>query len=226
MVLLGETFPNFTASTTEGTIKFHEWLGDSWGVLFSHPNDFTPVCTTELARVVQLMPEFKRLGIKVIAMSCNSIESHINWIEDIKSYAETSVEQFPYPIIEDESRTLSTSLGMLDPNELDSNGLPLSARAVFIVDPNKKMRLSILYPATTGRNFDEIVRVIESLQLTDKYSVATPVDWKIGEDVMVQPSVPNETAKKLYGEKLKILNLPSTKSYLRIVPQPMDSLQN
>ncbi|KAH0563831.1 peroxiredoxin-6 [Cotesia glomerata] len=226
MVLLGETFSNFTASTTEGTIKFHEWLGDSWGILFSHPNDFTPVCTTELARVVQLMPEFKRLGIKVIAMSCNSIESHINWIEDIKSYAETSVEQFPYPIIEDESRTLSTSLGMLDPNELDSNGLPLSARAVFIVDPNKKMRLSILYPATTGRNFDEILRVIESLQLTDKYSVATPVDWKMGEDVMVQPSVPNEIAKELYGEKLKILNLPSTKPYLRIVPQPTDSIQN
>ncbi|XP_008547829.1 peroxiredoxin-6 [Microplitis demolitor] len=225
MVLLGETFPNFTASTTEGAIQFHEWLGDSWGVLFSHPNDFTPVCTTELARVVQLMPEFKRLGVKVIAMSCNSIESHINWIEDIKSYAEVPVERFPYPIIEDESRTLSTSLGMLDPNELDSNGIPLSARAVFIVDPNKKMRLSILYPATTGRNFDEILRVIESLQLTDKYMVATPVDWKKGEDVMVQPSVPHGKAEELYGDKLKVLNLPSSKPYLRIVPQPIDLTQ-
>ncbi|KAI4472261.1 hypothetical protein M0802_017000, partial [Mischocyttarus mexicanus] len=179
MVLLGETFPNFTAETQNGKIDFHDWLGDSWGILFSHPNDFTPVCTTELARVAKLMPEFNRLGIKVIALSCNSIDSHHKWIEDIKSYGEITDEEFPYPIIEDESRRLATMLGMLDPAEVDSQGLPMSARAVFIIDSSKKMRLSILYPATTGRNFDEILRVVESLHLTDKFKVATPVDWKV-----------------------------------------------
>ncbi|XP_015171111.1 PREDICTED: peroxiredoxin-6 isoform X2 [Polistes dominula] len=155
MVLLGETFPNFTAETQNGKINFHDWLGDSWGILFSHPHDFTPVCTTELAKVAKLMPEFNRLGIKVIALSCNSVDSHHKWIEDIKSYGEITDEEFPYPIIEDESRRLATMLGMLDPAELDSQGLPVSARAVFIIDPSKKMRLSILYPATTGRNFEK-----------------------------------------------------------------------
>ncbi|XP_012279690.1 1-Cys peroxiredoxin [Orussus abietinus] len=220
MVLLGETFPNFKAETSMGTVDFYQWLGNSWGILFSHPNDFTPVCTTELARVVQLMPEFKRLCVKVIAMSCNSVESHRKWIEDIKSFGDISEEGFPYPIIEDESRKLSTFFGMLDPMETDSNGLPLSARAVFVIDPSKKMRLSILYPATTGRNFDEIIRTIESLQLTEKHKVATPVDWKKGDDVMVQPTVSDEEAKKLYADDLKVIALPSGKSYLRIVPQP------
>lgn len=219
MILLGDTFPDFTAETQAGPIKFHEWLGDSWGILFSHPNDFTPVCTTELARVAKLMPEFKKLGVKVIALSCNSVESHRKWIEDIKAYGELTEEEFPYPIIEDESRKLATALGMLDPAELDSRGIPVSARAVFIIDPNKKMRLSILYPATTGRNFDEILRVVESLLLTEKYKVATPVDWKKGEDVMIQPTVPDSEAKQLY-DNIKIITLPSGKTYLRIVPQP------
>ncbi|XP_015171110.1 PREDICTED: peroxiredoxin-6 isoform X1 [Polistes dominula] len=219
MVLLGETFPNFTAETQNGKINFHDWLGDSWGILFSHPHDFTPVCTTELAKVAKLMPEFNRLGIKVIALSCNSVDSHHKWIEDIKSYGEITDEEFPYPIIEDESRRLATMLGMLDPAELDSQGLPVSARAVFIIDPSKKMRLSILYPATTGRNFDEILRVIESLHLTDKFKVATPVDWKKGEEVMVQPSVTENEAKELFPT-VKTVNLPSGKTYLRIVSQP------
>ncbi|XP_076643176.1 peroxiredoxin 6a [Halictus rubicundus] len=218
MVLLGETFPNFDAETQNGTINFHNWLGNSWGILFSHPNDFTPVCTTELARVAKLMPEFKKLGVKVIGLSCNSVDSHRKWIEDIKSYGEIK-DEFPYPIIEDESRKLASSLGMLDPAEVDGYGIPMSARAVFIIDPAKKMRLSILYPATTGRNFDEILRVIESLQLTEKYKVATPADWKIGQDVMIQPTVSEDEAKTLY-DNIKTLTLPSGKTYLRIVPQP------
>ncbi|XP_076278789.1 peroxiredoxin 6a [Lasioglossum baleicum] len=218
MVLLGETFPNFDAETQNGPINFHDWLDNSWGILFSHPNDFTPVCTTELARVAKLMPEFKKLGVKVIGLSCNSVKSHRKWIEDIKSYGEINGE-FPYPIIEDESRKLASSLGMLDPAEVDGYGIPMSARAVFIIDPAKKMRLSILYPATTGRNFDEILRVIESLQLTEKYKVATPADWKKGQDVMIQPTVSEDEAKTLY-DNIKTLTLPSGKTYLRIVPQP------
>ncbi|XP_014487293.1 PREDICTED: peroxiredoxin-6 [Dinoponera quadriceps] len=222
MVLLGETFPDFTADTQIGTIKFHEWLGDSWAILFSHPNDFTPVCTTELARVAKLMPEFKRLGVKVIALSCNSIDSHHKWIEDIRSYGDLMDKEFPYPIIEDQSRKLATLFGMLDPMEVDGQGLPMSARAVFIIDPAKKMRLSILYPATTGRNFDEIIRVIESLQLTEKYKVATPVDWKKGDDVMIQPTISDAEAKACYNS-IKTVMLPSGKTYLRIVPQPIDA---
>ncbi|XP_020282124.1 peroxiredoxin-6 isoform X2 [Pseudomyrmex gracilis] len=213
---------DFTADTQIGTIEFHNWLGDSWGILFSHPNDFTPVCTTELARVAKLMPEFKRLGVKVIALSCNSVDSHRKWIEDIKSYGKITEEEFPYPIIEDQSRKFATMLGMLDPTETDQSGLPMSARAVFIIDPAKKMRLSILYPATTGRNFDEIVRVIESLQLTDKYKVATPVDWKKGDDVMIDPKVSDSEAKACYND-IKTIPLPSGKTYLRIVPQPIDT---
>ncbi|XP_017886760.1 peroxiredoxin-6 isoform X1 [Ceratina calcarata] len=219
MVLLGETFPNFVAETQLGQINFHDWLGDSWGILFSHPHDFTPVCTTELARVIQLMPEFEKLGVKVIALSCNSVDSHHKWIEDIKAYAETDTKEFPYPIIDDEKRKLATLLGMLDPAEVDSNGVPVTARAVFVIDPAKKMRLSILYPATTGRNFNEILRVLESLQLTEKHKVATPVDWKKGEPVMIQPTVSDDEAKTLFND-IKIVTLPSGKPYLRVVPQP------
>ncbi|XP_046736773.1 peroxiredoxin-6 [Diprion similis] len=223
MVLLGEIFPNFTANSDIGQIKFHEWIGDSWAILFSHPNDFTPVCTTELARVAKLIPEFEKRGVKVIALSCNSVNSHIQWIKDIKAYGEITEKNFPYPIIEDESRTIVTALGMLDPDEVDSTGSPVSARSVFIIDPKKKMRLSILYPATTGRNFDEILRVIDSLQLTDKHKVATPVDWKNGDDVMIQPTVNDKEAKSLFGDDIKVTNLPSGKPYLRSIQQPIDS---
>ncbi|XP_011506068.1 PREDICTED: peroxiredoxin-6 [Ceratosolen solmsi marchali] len=222
MVLLGDTFPNFTAQTNIGEIDFHNWLGDSWGILFSHPNDFTPVCTTELARVVKLFPEFQRMGIKIIALSCDSVDSHLRWISDIKAYGEINDNGFPYPIIADQSRDLAITLGMLDPSELNSEGLPVSARTVFIIDPLKKMRLSILYPASTGRNFDEILRVVESLQLTEKYKVATPVDWKKGQPVMILPTVNDDEAKQTYGNNIKTLCLPSGKSYLRIVPQPTD----
>jgi 1-Cys peroxiredoxin 6 len=152
MPLLGEVFPNFTAMTNEGEIKFHEYVGDSWCVLFSHPADFTPVCTTELARAAQLAPEFAKRGVKMIALSCNDVESHKGWIDDIKSFGNIK-SKFPYPIIDDKSRQLANLFGMIDPDEIDSAGLPLTARAVFVIGPDKKMKMSILYPATTGRNF-------------------------------------------------------------------------
>ncbi|KAK4880538.1 hypothetical protein RN001_008684 [Aquatica leii] len=220
MVNLGEPFPNFQANTTIGPIEFYNWLGNSWGILFSHPSDFTPVCTTELARVLQLYGEFEKRGVKVIALSCDSVESHHGWSDDIKLYAKcNSSAPLPYPIIADERRDLATQLNMIDPDEMGADGMPLTARAVFIIDPNKKMRLSILYPATTGRNFDEILRVIDSLQLTDKYKVATPVDWKLGDPVMVQPSVPEEHMSSLFPYAT-IVPLPSGKRYLRQTPQP------
>ncbi|KAB0797510.1 hypothetical protein PPYR_08503 [Photinus pyralis] len=220
MVNLGEPFPNFQANTTVGPIQFYDWLGNSWGVLFSHPSDFTPVCTTELARVIQLHGEFERRGVKVIALSCDSVESHHAWANDIKMYAKCdSQDALPYPIIADERRELAVQLNMIDPDEVDAQGMPLTARAVFVVDPNKKMRLSILYPATTGRNFDEILRAIDSLQLTDKHRVATPVDWKPGDFVMVQPTVPDQHIPTLFPYTT-VIPLPSGKRYLRQTPQP------
>lgn len=220
MVNLGDEFPNFKADTTVGSIHFHEWLGNSWGILFSHPSDFTPVCTTELGRVLKLLPEFASRNVKVIALSCDSVSSHLSWAADIKSFSNENMDGFPYPIIADESRALAVQLGMLDPMEKDSNGLPLTCRAVFLVDPNKKLRMSILYPATSGRNFDEILRVIDSIQLTENYKVATPVDWKNGGNCMVLPSLTTEEAKKLFPKGVTITNVPSGKEYIRMTPQP------
>ncbi|CAG9558127.1 unnamed protein product [Danaus chrysippus] len=216
MLFLGDVFPNFTANTTAGEINFHEWLGSSWGILFSHPSDFTPVCTTELAKLLNLLPEFEKRNVKVIGLSCDSISSHIEWCKDIKSYAGCNEdEKFPYPIIEDQDRSLAKSLGMVDKDELDQKGMPLTARAVFIVDVNKKFRLSLLYPATTGRNFDEILRVIDSLQLTDKAKVATPVNWKMGDDCMVLPTIPQDQVTKFFPKGVTVVPLPSGKNYLR-----------
>ncbi|XP_057672684.1 peroxiredoxin-6 [Diorhabda carinulata] len=214
MVILGEQFPNFTAKTTIGDILFHEWLGDSWGILFSHPADFTPVCTTELARLVKLIPEFTKRNTKIIALSCDSVDSHLKWTNDIIAYSGYPNSVFPYPIIADEDRTLTIELGMIDSNEKDSHGIPLAARSVFIVDSNKTLRLSILYPATTGRNFDEILRVLDSLQLCDKHKVATPADWVPGDDVMIQPSVPDDEAKNIFPN-VNVITFPSGKHYLR-----------
>ncbi|CAG4942270.1 unnamed protein product [Colias eurytheme] len=213
---LGEKFPNFSANTTEGKIDFHNWIGNSWAILFSHPSDFTPVCTTELARLVKLFPEFQKRNVKVIGISCDSVSSHVEWCKDIKSYAGCNEEEkFPYPIIEDEDRTIASKLGMIDKDELDAKGMPLSARAVFIIDPTKKYRLSILYPATTGRNFDEILRVIDSLQLTEKNKVATPADWKMGDDCMVLPTVPEDELDKSFPQGVTVVQVPSGKAYLR-----------
>ncbi|CAH1183698.1 unnamed protein product [Phaedon cochleariae] len=222
MVHLGEIFPNFTAKSTIGNIVFHDWLKDSWGILFSHPADFTPVCTTELAKLLKLYPEFEKRNTKVIALSCDSLDSHHKWSNDIKvygGYSGNEIHNLPYPIIADEDRELATELEMIDPDEKDSLGIPVTARAVFIVDSNKKLRLSILYPATTGRNFDEILRVLDSLQLCDKHKVATPVNWMPGEDVMVQPTVSEDEVKTLFPS-LTVVALPSGKEYIRKTPQP------
>uniref|UniRef100_A0A1W7R9Z4 1-Cys peroxiredoxin n=1 Tax=Hadrurus spadix TaxID=141984 RepID=A0A1W7R9Z4_9SCOR len=220
MVNLGDEIPNFKARTTVGEIYFHEWIGDSWAILFSHPADYTPVCTTELARVTQLMGEFKKRGVKLIALSCDDVESHKGWIEDIRSYAGYGDGEFPYPIIADEGRDLAMVLGMVDPEMKDSKGLSLTCRALFIIGPDKKLKLSILYPASTGRNFDEVLRVVDSLQLTANKQVATPVDWKQGDDCMVLPTVKAEDCDKLFPKGVKVHPVASGKPYLRITPQP------
>ncbi|EDW54070.1 peroxiredoxin-6 [Drosophila sechellia] len=215
---IGDQFPNFTADTSEGHIDFYDWMQDSCAILFSHPADYTPVCTTELARVAALVPEFQRRGVKPIALSCDNVESHKGWIEDIKSFGKLS--SFNYPIIADDKRELALKFNMLDKDEINAEGIPLTCRAVFVVDDKKKLRLSILYPATTGRNFDEILRVIDSLQLTQTKSVATPADWKQGGKCMVLPTVKAEDVPKLFPDGIETIELPSGKSYLRITPQP------
>ncbi len=215
---LGDVVPDFTADSTAGKVSFHEWIGDSWAVLFSHPADFTPVCTTELGRVEKLAGDFKKRGVKLIALSCDDVDSHNGWIEDIKSY--NSLSEFSYPILADPDRGIATKYGMLDPDEKDASGIPLTCRAVFIIGKDKRLKLSILYPATTGRNFDELLRVIDSLQLTAEKKVATPVDWKQGGDCMVVPSLKNDEAEKLFPKGFKVHDLPSGKPYLRTTPQP------
>lgn len=219
MVNLGDTFPDFKANTTIGSIQFHQWLGNSWGILFSHPADYTPVCTTELGRVAKMVPDFEKRGVKIIALSCDTVDDHKGWIQDIQHYNGLS-GSFPYPIIEDSKRELAVLLGMVDPVEKDCKGLPLTCRAVFIVGPDKKLKLSILYPATTGRNFDEILRVIDSLQLTDTKKVATPADWKQGSSCMVVPSVKPEEVSSLFPQGVTVHQVPSGKQYLRTTTQP------
>ncbi|ROL55567.1 Peroxiredoxin-6 [Anabarilius grahami] len=215
-ILLGDVFPNFEAETTIGKIKFHEFLGSSWGILFSHPRDFTPVCTTELARAAKLHAEFKKRDVKMIALSIDSVEDHRKWSEDIMSFnQDKACCPMPFPIIADDKRELSVLLGMLDPDERDKDGMPLTARCVFVVGPDKRLKLSILYPATTGRNFDEILRAIDSLQLTATKKVATPVDWKPGEEVMVIPSLSDEDANKLFPAGFTLKEVPSGKKYIR-----------
>jgi alkyl hydroperoxide reductase subunit AhpC len=210
-IRLGDIAPDFTAETTEGTIHFHEWLGDSWGVLFSHPKDFTPVCTTELGTVARLKPEFERRNVKVIGLSVDPIDAHGRWAKDI---AETQGHAPNFPMIGDADRKVSDLYGMIHPNASDT----MTVRSVFVIGPDKKLKLSLTYPASTGRNFDEILRVIDSLQLTAKFSVATPSDWKNGEDVIIVPSVSDEAAKEKFPGGWKTL-----KPYLRIVPQPRSS---
>ncbi|GAB1600659.1 peroxiredoxin-6-like [Argonauta hians] len=219
MVNLGEIFPNFHADSTIGPIQFHDFVGDSWCILFSHPADFTPVCTTELSRVCQLASDFKKRGVKLCALSCDDVESHKAWTKDILSYSKQ--EELPYPIVSDKTRSLATKLGMIDPEEKDIAGMPLTARSVFIVGPDKKLKLSILYPATTGRNFSEILRVVDSLQLTAKHKVATPVEWVPGGDCMVVPSVKEEEESTLFPKGVKKIEVPSQKNYLRMTPAPI-----
>ncbi|XP_077188671.1 peroxiredoxin-6 [Paroedura picta] len=220
-LLLGDEAPNFEADTTHGRIRFHEFLGNSWGILFSHPRDFTPVCTTELGRAAKLAPEFAKRNVKMIALSIDDVNDHLSWSKDINAYnKDEATTKLPFPIIADSKRELSIQLGMLDPDERDKEGMPLTARVVFVFGPDKKLKLSILYPATTGRNFDEILRVIDSLQLTAAKKVATPVDWKPGDEVMVIPSLSDEEAKKLFPGGVCTKELPSGKKYLRYTSHP------
>jgi len=207
-IRLGDTAPDFTAETTEGTIEFHQWLGDGWGILFSHPKDYTPVCTTELGRVANLKGEFEKRNVKVIAVSVDPLESHKGWINDIN---ETQSCTMNYPIIADPDRNVATTYGMIHPNALDN----LTVRSVFIIGPDKKVKLQLTYPASTGRNFDEILRVIDSLQLTANYQVATPADWKHGDDCVVVPAIKTEDIPAKFPKGFK-----EVKPYLRMTPQP------
>ena len=207
-VQLGDTAPDFTAETTEGTLNFYEWLGDSWGVLFSHPKDFTPVCTTELGTVAKLKPEFDKRNVKVIGLSVDGVESHGKWASDIE---ETQGAALNFPLIGDEDRKVADLYDMIHPNANDT----LTVRSVFVIGPDKKVKLMITYPASTGRNFDEILRVIDSLQLTAGYKVATPVNWKDGDDVIIGSAVTDEEAKTLFPN-----GWTTVKPYLRVLPQP------
>ena len=214
---LNDTAPDFQAESTEGPISFHDWIGDSWGVLFSHPKDFTPICTTELGYMARIKPEFDKRGVKILGISVDAVDSHSKWANDIK---ETQGFAPNYPMIGDPDLSIAKAWGML-PAAASGDASKRTAadnqtvRNVFVIGPDKKIKLVLVYPMTTGRNFDEVLRVIDSLQLTAKHKVATPVNWKQGEDVVIAGSVSDEDAKKTYPQGWKAL-----KPYLRIVPQP------
>jgi thioredoxin-dependent peroxiredoxin len=206
---LGDTAPDFTQESTAGTIRFHEWLGDSWGVLFSHPKDFTPVCTTELGVTARLKEEFAKRNVKVLAISVDPLQSHREWIGDIEETQDCAVD---FPILADPDRKVATLYDMIHPNANDT----LTVRSVYIIDPKKKVRLTLTYPASTGRNFNEILRVIDSLQLTDRHSVATPANWEKGNDVIIVPSLQDpDLIRQKFPKGFK-----AVKPYLRITPQP------
>lgn len=208
---LNDDAPNFIAQSTEGKIDFYEWLGNSWAILFSHPKDFTPVCTTELGAVAKLKPEFDKRNVKVIGLSVDGLSNHEKWSNDIK---ETQGYKPNFPIIADEDRKVSDLYGMIHPKANDT----LTVRSVFVIGPDKKIKLTLTYPASAGRNFDEILRVIDSLQLTANYKVATPANWKRGEDVIISGTVSDEDAKKLFPQGWK-----TVKPYLRTVKQPVSN---
>lgn len=205
---LGDIAPNFTATTTAGIINFYEYLGEGWGILFSHPADFTPVCTTELGRTAQLKQEFDKRGVKALAVSVDSLDKHLEWIKDID---ETQQVKLDFPIIADEEKNVAELYDMIHPNA----SATATVRSLFIIGPDKKVKLIITYPASTGRNFNEVLRVIDSLQLTSDYSVATPADWQQGEDVIVIPAITTEEAVSKFPKGLRVI-----KPYLRYTPQP------
>jgi thioredoxin-dependent peroxiredoxin len=216
---LGDTAPDFEADTTEGRMRFHEWLGDSWGVLFSHPKDFTPVCTTELGYMASIKPEFDRRGVKIVGLSVDPIDKHTEWAKDIEETQGTAPN---YPLIGDPDFSISKAWGML-PAEVSGDPADRTpadnqtVRNVFVIGPDKKIKLILVYPMTTGRNFDEVLRVIDSLQLTAKHKVATPAQWQRGDDVIIAGSVGEDEAKELFGEWR------SPKPYIRIVPDPQNA---
>ena len=205
---INDTAPDFTAETTQGTIHFHEWIGDGWAILFSHPKDFTPVCTTELGYMAGLQPEFEKRNTKIIGLSVDPVTSHGKWAGDIE---ETQGSALNFPLIGDEDRRVADLYDMIHPNANDT----LTVRSVFIVDPNKKVKLTLTYPASVGRNVDEIVRVLDSLQLSASFPVSTPVDWKDGEEVIIAPAVSDEDAKEKFPKGFR-----KVKDYLRYTPQP------
>ncbi len=207
-VQLGDTAPDFTQQSTMGDIHFHEWLGDSWGVLFSHPKDYTPVCTTELGAVAKLKPEFDKRNVKAIGLSVDPLKDHEGWSKDIE---ETQGVALNFPLLADQDRKVANLYGMIHPKADDT----FTVRSVFIVGPDKKIKLTLTYPASTGRNFDELLRVIDSLQLTAQHKVATPANWKHGQDCIIVPAVSNDDAKKLFPKGFK-----EVKPYLRTTPQP------
>ena len=207
-VRLGDEAPDFTAETTEGTVNFHEWIGDGWCVLFSHPKDYTPVCTTELGYVAKIGPEFEKRGVKVIGLSVDPLDDHRGWIKDINETQNTTVN---FPMIADPERKVATLYDMIHPNASDS----LTVRSVFVIGPDKKVKLTLTYPASTGRDFNEVLRAIDSLQLTANYQVATPANWKDGDDCIIVPAVTNEEADKKFPKGYKTI-----KPYLRVTPQP------
>ena len=213
---IGDTAPDFTAESSEGTISLHEWLGDSWGAIFSHPKDFTPICTTELGALAKVKPEFDKRGVKILALSVDPVEKHAGWAADIESSQGTAPN---FPLVADADFAVSKAYGMLgadvsgDPSDRTAADNQ-TVRGVYVIGPDKKIKLILLYPMTTGRNFDEILRVIDSLQLTAKNKVATPANWKQGEDVVIASSVSNDDAKEIFG------SWESPLPYLRIVPQP------
>ena len=207
-IRLGDDAPDFSADSTEGTINFHEWKGDSWAVLFSHPKDFTPVCTTELGRVASLKPEFDKRNVKVVGLSVDGVAEHEKWSQDITDVTGSSLN---FPLLADPDRAVANLYDMIHPNASDT----LTVRSVFVIGPDNKVKLTLTYPASTGRNFDELIRVIDSLQLTAKHKVATPADWKAGEDVIIVPAVSDEDAKVAFPD-----GWDAKKPYLRLVKQP------
>jgi len=207
-IRLGDVAPDFTQESTEGTIQFHDWMGDGWAILFSHPKDYTPVCTTELGTVARLKPEFEKRGVKAVGLSVDGLSDHESWSKDI---SDTQKQDLNFPLLADEDRKVANLYGMIHPNE-DST---LTVRSVFIVDPNKKVRLTLTYPASTGRNFNEILRVIDSLQLTDNYKVATPANWEQGDNVIISPGLSNEQAAELFPD-----GWDEQRPYLRVTKQP------
>ncbi len=217
---IGQVVPDFEAETTQGAIKFHDWIGDSWAVLFSHPKDFTPVCTTELGTLARMKPEFDKRSIKLIGLSVDPVTSHVKWAEDIR---ETQGQAPNYPLIGDPTLAISKMYGMLPASAPDTSEGRTAAdnqtvRTLFVIGPDKKVKLTISYPMSTGRNFEEVLRVIDSLQLTAKHKVATPANWKAGDDVVILPAVSDEDAKKTYPNGWK-----APKPYLRIVPAPKEN---
>jgi alkyl hydroperoxide reductase subunit AhpC len=207
-VHLGDVAPDFTAETTEGTVSFHDWIGDSWAILFSHPKDFTPVCTTELGAFAKAKPEFDRRNTKLIGLSVDPVDSHRDWAKDIE---DTQGQALNFPVIGDPDHKVADLYDMIHPNALDT----LTVRSVFIIGPDKKVKLTLTYPASTGRNVAEILRVLDSLQLTADYQVSTPVNWNDGDDVIIAPAIPDEEAKVKFPKGFRTL-----RPYLRLTPQP------